>query len=100
MSNTPGATPQVVIATTERNPRYLVTYDSEARGGRGEANFTNELGRAKRFTSFQEALEFTRQVPRAQPMRADGKPNRPLSAWDLWFIPVETVGDGVPTTVN
>jgi hypothetical protein len=70
-----------------------MTYDPEAHDGRGEVKFTNELGWAKRFADLQEALTFTRQVPRRQPTRADGKPNRPLTALNLCFIPVETMAD-------
>ena len=50
--------------------------------------FTNDLEQAMVFDSAIAALEFTRQVYTADPVREDGKPNRPLTGF-LWeFSPL------------
>ena len=63
--------------------QYLKWYDPEAFDGRGEAEWTLTLSEAARFASFTEAMEHWRQVPKARPLRPDGKPNRPLCAFSV-----------------
>jgi len=67
---------------------YLARYDPEAFAGGGDAEFTTDPSRALRFAGMREALECTRAVPRACPMRADGKPNRPLTMFTLQYVHV------------
>lgn len=43
---------------------FLMSYDSEAHGGRGHIEFTDVLDKALRFSSMREAIEFIRQVPK------------------------------------
>jgi hypothetical protein len=52
--------------------------------------FTSVLADAMIFESSAAALEFTQQVYAAVPVRSDGKPNRPLSAYFWQFVPVES----------
>ena len=68
---------------------YLERYDPEAFAGGGDAEFTTDPSRALRFPGMREALECTRAVPRARPVRADGKPNRPLTTCTLQYVPVD-----------
>lgn len=62
---------------------YLKSYDPEAFDGRGDAEFTTTRSEAMRFSDAGEALELWRAVPKSRPVRPDGKPNRPLTAFSV-----------------
>lgn len=64
-------------------PRYLRSWDVEAHDGRGDADLTERLADAHVFASFQEAFDTWRSVPKCRPLRADGEPNRPLTAFHV-----------------
>jgi hypothetical protein len=50
---------------------------------------TNDPSKARRFSSAAEAMEFYRQVSPNEPARYwDGKPNRPLTAFNVVLLPV------------
>lgn len=51
---------------------------------------TPDRSRAMVFTDFAHAHEFVSAVVPVQPTRADGQPNRPLTAFNLAFEPLET----------
>lgn len=63
--------------------QYLKSYDPEAHGGRGDAEFTTDRSRAMVFADVGEALELWKAVPKRRPLREDGKPNRPLTAFSM-----------------
>jgi hypothetical protein len=65
---------------------YLKAYDPEAFDGRGDAVFTNDVAEAMTFKSMEEALTFAHRTPKARPLRADGRPNRPLTAFTLEVV--------------
>lgn len=67
---------------------YLQSYDPDANGGRGDAVWTNDPANARRFDSPVDAWECWRQTSTVQPLRADGKPNRPLTAFTVTIEPV------------
>lgn len=73
--------------------QWLKSFDHEAHNGLGDGVFTAEPSRAMRFDSFAEALEFWKKVPLCNPMRPDGKPNRPLSATTVTFDEVDDHGN-------
>jgi hypothetical protein len=83
--------PDAVVLKTWLADQYLATYDPEARDGRGDATWTTDRAKARRFADLRAAMECWRQVPKARPVRPDGKPNRPLTAFTVTF---ETVTDG------
>lgn len=70
---------------------WLASFDPEAHEGYGEVVFTLIPARIMRFADAAQAMEYIRQVPRARPVRGDGKPNRPLTAytWQVEEAPVE-----------
>jgi hypothetical protein len=68
---------------------YVMSFDVDARGGRGYGVFTPDLDKALRFDNFIDALKFYRQVSTVKPRRADGKPNRPLTSCHISFEPVK-----------
>jgi hypothetical protein len=62
---------------------YLQWFDAEMHDGRGEAQFTPDLAKAKLFKDFDEAMEFWRTRSKTRPYRDDGAPNRPLTAFNI-----------------
>ena len=60
--------------------RLLAAYDEPY------ATFTEHISEAKLFDSASAAVEFTQRVYAADPVRPDGKPNRPLSAYFWEFV--------------
>lgn len=62
---------------------YLEWSDPDAKRGRGDDRWTADLGKAKKFASFEEAMRcWTAQSTRV-PFRPDGKPNKPLTAYSV-----------------
>lgn len=64
---------------------YIVRMDFEAHGGRGELVTTPHRAVAKQFKDAGEAFSFWQASPKNKPMREDGKPNRPLTAYTIAF---------------
>lgn len=62
---------------------YLKSYDPEASGGIGHVIWTTDPDRARRFESREEAMRLLQAIPRSRPLRPDGKPNRPLTAFTV-----------------
>lgn len=63
--------------------RYLEWSDPDARGGRGDDRWTSDLAKAKRFPSFEAASACWQAQSTVKPMRPDGKPNRPMTAFSV-----------------
>lgn len=70
-------------------PAYLVRCDFEANGGRGEVFWTVERDKAMRFDSPGAALAYWKTQSATIPLRPDGKPNRPLTAFAAEIVPAE-----------
>ena len=65
---------------------YLRFYDPEADDGRGYWKWTGNKKLARVFANLEEAFECWRAVPRCHPVRlSDGKPNRPLTQFNVTF---------------
>lgn len=62
---------------------FLAFYDVDAAGGAGRVLFTSDRTKALIFDSAQAVLAAWKQQSTVQPLRADGKPNRPLSAYTI-----------------
>lgn len=67
--------------------QYLESYDPEAYDGRGDVSFTQDIRKAMRFSNTGEAMAFAMQTSKKRPLRPDGKPNKPLTAFHLMFEP-------------
>lgn len=65
---------------------FLMSYDPEAHDGRGDAAWTADPAKALKFESVLDALHFWKQVPASRPVRPDGKPNRPLTAFTITLV--------------
>lgn len=73
--------------------RYLESYDLEFPNAKvyptGRAEFTEKLSKAMRFDSFREAMDTWKSQSITVPLRPDGKPNRPLTAFTVTIKSVE-----------
>ncbi len=74
--------------------KYLVEYDPERDGispdGRpmvAHIVVSSNKAEAKVFADLEEARACWAQVPKRQPVRRDGKPNRPLTAFTVTMLP-------------
>ncbi len=59
---------------------WLKAFDFDAQDGKGFGEFTKSPAKAMRFATRNDALLFWRTKSRVKPLRADGEPNRPLTA--------------------
>lgn len=66
--------------------RYVKSYTADGHGGRGHMEATRDISEARRFQTAIEAMEEWKRVSRSHPIRADGKPNRPLSAYTIEVV--------------
>lgn len=70
---------------------YCVTFDPDAYDGGGLATFTWELAEAATFPDIGSLMAFYRQQSTVRPFRADGKPNRPLTALTVEIVNLDTL---------
>jgi hypothetical protein len=78
--------------TDERIGLWLRAYDPEADTGYGVVDLTSDPLRAKRYASPQEAWDEYRAAPKSRPLRPDGKPNRPLTAYTVLCTEIPNCG--------
>ena len=60
---------------------FVVEYDPNANNGAGLIVSTSSVDDSKRYKTLQLAVDHYRSVSTVQPLRADGKPNRPLTMY-------------------
>ena len=70
---------------------YLRAYDADAHDGLGSVQVTDDERKAMRFLSVGAAMALINSVPANRPIRDDGRPNRPLTAFSLV---IERIGGG------
>lgn len=81
----------IAFANGRRCPiagQYLVRFDFDAHGGIGFGEFTKDIAKAKRFPDAGAVGEFWKTVSKVQPVREDGKPNRPLTSTTIQVVEV------------
>lgn len=66
---------------------WLERWDMDYAGGLGAAWWTVDPAKAHRFASPADAMAAWRSQSRLAPLRADGQPNRPLTAYTVEVIP-------------
>lgn len=79
---------------------YVTHYDADAHNGRGAIICTEYPTLAKHFPSFVAAFEFWRKQSTVRPYRADGKPNRPLTAYTCEIKPLAGAPLGLKLRYN
>lgn len=62
---------------------YLSKFNPEANNGRGYIETTRILEKAMRFNTLEEVMETWKTQSKTLPLRSDGKPNRPLTAFSM-----------------
>jgi hypothetical protein len=78
----PGADPDM-------RGQYIVDFDPDYRVDYCSLNTSFEVAKAKQFESGEAAIQFWLQPSKLRPVRPDGKPNRPLTAYSVEILPVE-----------
>lgn len=71
-------------------PQWITSYDVDADDGYGEVRTTRDREEAQRFPTMSEAIQAWRTQSTVRPLRGDGKPNRPLTAYT---VEIEPYGD-------
>lgn len=71
---------------THNDGQFLKAYDPEAHDGRGRIDTTDRLEDAMAFPDAGAALELWKTQSRVRPLRPDGKPNRPLTAYTVEVV--------------
>lgn len=64
-------------------PHWVRSCDVDADGGRGRLEITSDPALALRFPDFVAAWDYWRRQSTVEPLRFDGKPNRPLTALSI-----------------
>jgi hypothetical protein len=65
--------------------QWLEAFDVDAFDGWGDALFTADINRAMRFADLGAAFTAWKTQSTVRPLRADGEPNRPLTAFSITF---------------
>lgn len=69
------------------NPLTLLEYvedcDVDAYDGVGIVMLTRDVKKARKFEDFESAMAFWKRQSKRRPLRPDGKPNRPLTAYNV-----------------
>lgn len=74
---------------------WLKSYDPDDEEGRGRFDVTDDRSKALLFADLPAAHALWTQPSTVRPLRADGQPNRPLTAYTIEIRPAE-LGTGVP----
>jgi hypothetical protein len=69
--------------------RLIAWYNPDTPYGTLELVTTSDPKEAKVFAEEVEALEYWRQISAVEPLRPDGKPNRPLTALTVNILSLE-----------
>jgi hypothetical protein len=65
---------------------YLRSADVNAHGGRGSVDAVQDPAEARRFPDVVDAMEYWRRQSEVRPLRPDGLPNRPLTAYTVEVV--------------
>jgi len=68
---------------------WLGAYDPEARRGLGHILWVDDAEDAMSFERTGDAFKVWRMVSRARPIRDDGQPNRPLTAYTVEIVELQ-----------
>lgn len=68
--------------------RYVRVYDPNGGGEHGNLTLTGTRLKAKRYADKAAALEAYRAINENHPLRPDGMPNRPLTAFTVELLEV------------
>lgn len=63
--------------------QYVKTFDHDAYNGLGYGEFTDDPEQAMKFNSNADAISFWNKASTVKPLRADGKPNKPMTSMSV-----------------
>lgn len=69
--------------------QFLEWYDPDADENGPIAAWTSDLDKAKKFETTEDALAEWHRVRTVDPVRPDGKPNKPLTAISIEIVPID-----------
>lgn len=72
--------------------QYLCDYDPDGANGRGIIRWTPDITKALIFRNMDAAMDTWRLQSKRIPLRPDGQPNRPLTAYSIELAPVDKEG--------
>lgn len=75
----------------EEAGEFVVSFDPDARDGRGSLKATKDVTKAKQFGCPEEATRYWRQQSLVRPKRPDGRPNRPMTAYSVTVLKATTI---------
>jgi hypothetical protein len=81
------------VAGTQTMPgdpsgKYVVSCDVDAHEGRGFAVLDDDPNKAMHFANAGQAMRYYRRISTVMPVRPDGAPNRPLTAYHVEVHPI------------
>lgn len=76
----------LTIGPGPRPGAWVRTYDPEGHDGQGDATWTMDPNEALAFPTPQAAFRTWRAIPECKPLRPDGLPNRPLTAYTVEIL--------------
>jgi hypothetical protein len=79
-----------VVTDTVVYGDYLEWSDPDAKDGLGDNRWTSDLAKAKKFLNFMAATSCWKAQSTVRPLRDDGKPNRPLTAFSISPVRIDT----------
>jgi hypothetical protein len=62
---------------------YLQSSDPDGHDGMGHEVWTFDLAKAQQFATFSDAMACWMAQSRVRPIRSDGRPNRPMTAYSV-----------------
>lgn len=74
-------------ARANGTPNWIEHFDVEAYEGRGSVKLTADPAKALRFATSSSALMAWHTQSKSRPVRDDGRPNRPLTAFTAEIEP-------------
>lgn len=77
------------VSGQEAATGYVVSSDVDAHNGLGELVVSDDIGKAMKFPNSYAAMAYWSRQSVLQPLRPDGKPNRPLTAYTTEVVEVE-----------
>jgi hypothetical protein len=72
--------------------QYIVRCEPVGEPGSAVLDTTTDIQKARRFNGIVEATEYWQQADPRMPVRPDGKPNRPLTAFSVEIARVPDAG--------
>jgi hypothetical protein len=71
--------------------KFLKSFDPDGNNGRGEYDTARDLSEAQLFITAKDAINLWQTVSKLRPFRPDGEPNKPLTAFNIEILEIESL---------